>query len=120
MSTNDVFDGDPFDPEQAQAVERKAEQKADTETEQRYKALARRREAYVRVFVTGNSAQEDRDIVHDDMVKFCRGEESTFHVDERVHCLLEGRREYFHRVMDHTRLPQDALWMKYNGKSNEG
>lgn len=35
-----------------------------------------------------------------DLSKFCRANESTFHVDPRVHALLEGRREVFLRIMN--------------------
>lgn len=115
-----LFDGDPFDPEHIDLTERQEKKATETAEETKYKALARRREAYVRVFVTGNSAQEDRDIVMNDMTRFCRGDASTFDMNERVHCLLEGRREWYQRVQDHVQLTQDALWVKYNSNQNEG
>lgn len=33
-----------------------------------------------------------------DLMRFCRARESTFHVDQRAHALMEGRREVWLRL----------------------
>lgn len=43
-----------------------------------------------------------------DLRKFCRGDQSTFHTDPRVHALLEGRREVFLRILAMLNMPSEA------------
>ena len=63
--------------------------------------------AYQRVFVLDN---RDVQVVLKDLMKFCRVVESTFHPDARVAAQLDGRREVYLRILQHTRLSQDQLW----------
>lgn len=49
--------------------------------------------AYRKTF-TGKYGQ----IVAEDLARFCRDKESTFHPDARVHALGEGRREVWLRI----------------------
>lgn len=51
--------------------------------------------AYARVFETNSPFAED---VLFDLDMFCRMKESTFHPDQRVHAVLEGRREVGLRI----------------------
>lgn len=37
-------------------------------------------------------------IVMDDLAKFCRANETTFHADPRIHAVIEGRREVWLRI----------------------
>lgn len=53
--------------------------------------------------------------VLEDLAKFCRAHDSTFHADPRVAAMLEGRREVFLRIMHHLKLDPDKLWNLYGG-----
>lgn len=44
-----------------------------------------------------------------DLAKFCRADTTTFHENERMHALLEGRREVFLRIQQHINLTVDEL-----------
>lgn len=55
--------------------------------------------------------------VMDDLAKFCRANESTYHVDARAHALMEGRREVFLRIQEFLSLNADQMLEKYT-KSN--
>jgi hypothetical protein len=54
----------------------------------------------------------------EDLSRFCRGKETAFDIEERVHVLLTGRQEVWFRIMDHLRLSYDALVEKYT--ANKG
>jgi hypothetical protein len=70
--------------------------------------------AYRRVFLDHGI---DTDIVLQDLAKFCRAHESTFHADARVSALMEGRREVWTRIVHHLKLTDDQLWDIYGNKS---
>lgn len=67
--------------------------------------LAERRTDYVRTFNTPHGA-----LVLEDLAKFCRAHETTFHADPRIHAVLEGRREVWLRIQQHLNLSDDQLW----------
>ena len=71
--------------------------------------LARRRTAYIKVFLSTNFGQE----VLVDLAKFCRANESTFHPDARAHAVAEGRREVWLRIQRHLQLSDEQLWALY-------
>ena len=48
--------------------------------------------------------------VLEDLAKFCRANETTFHPDARVHAALEGRREVWLRIRAHLDLSDQQLW----------
>lgn len=73
--------------------------------------LSRRRTAYVRTFLTPFGGE-----VLEDLARFCRAHESTFHVDPRAHAVAEGRREVWLRIQKHLQLTDDQLWAIYGGK----
>lgn len=74
-------------------------------------ALLTRQQAYQRTFL--NPVGET---VLEDLARFCRAHETTFHTDPRVDALLEGRREVFLRIMHHLKLDPDAMWKLYDGR----
>lgn len=78
--------------------------------------LNSRRLAYIRVFDKANPDNPDVKALMDDLAKFCRAHESTFHPDARTHALLEGRKEVFLRIQQHLNLPEDELWALYSRK----
>lgn len=61
--------------------------------------------------MTFNSPNGKR--VLEDLARFCRANETTFHTDPRAHALLEGRREVFLRLAHHLKLSFDDLWNLY-------
>ena len=48
-----------------------------------------------------------------DLAKFCRAHDSTFHPDPRVAAMLDGRREVWLRLQHHLKLDLDTLWGLY-------
>lgn len=62
---------------------------------------------------TFNADSEADRIVMQDLSRFCRADESTFHQDPRIHAVLEGRREVFLRIMDHIGMNSEDLFIKY-------
>lgn len=79
-----------------------------TPQEKAARHLDSRRMAYLQLF-KGPVAEE----VLEDLAVFCRADASTFNPDERVHALLEGRREVWLRIQDHLNLSPDQLLAKY-------
>lgn len=69
-----------------------------------------RQRAYQQVFDPANRATR---AVLADLTRFCRGTESAFHPDPRVHAVLEGRREVLLRIQQHTNLSPDELWQLF-------
>lgn len=79
-------------------------------------AMRDRKVAYVQIFKPETTPGK---AVIEDLSKFCRQNISTFHPNERVHCLLEGRREVMIRILDFLQLPVDELCKKYGGSQWE-
>lgn len=55
-------------------------------------------------------------VVLEDLAKFCRANESTFHLDDRAHAVAEGRREVWLRIQHHLQLSDAQLWELYGRK----
>jgi hypothetical protein len=77
--------------------------------------LARRRTAYVKTFLNNTFGQE----VLQDLAKFCRANESTFHADARAHAVAEGRREVWLRIQKHLQLDDAQLWQLYGSPTSQ-
>jgi len=75
------------------------------------RALGERRFAYQQTF-NGPLART----VLEDLARFCRAHESTFHVDPRAHAMAEGRREVWLRIAQHLNLSPAQLWELYSGR----
>ena len=58
------------------------------------------------------------ELVLKDLARFCRAHSTTFHPDQRVHALLEGRREVWERIARHTNMDAETLWSYYSGEKN--
>lgn len=76
--------------------------------------LSRRRTAYVKTFLLNTFGNE----VLQDLAKFCRAHETTFHADPRAHAVAEGRREVWLRIQKHLQLDDDQLWQLYGSPSS--
>lgn len=72
--------------------------------------FGRRQHAYRATF-NGGLAH----LVLEDLAKFCRANETTFHPDSRQHALLDGRREVWLRISQHLQLSEEELWSLYTG-----
>lgn len=53
--------------------------------------------------------------VLEDLAKFCRAQESTFHADPRIAANLDGRREVWLRITNHLNLTEEQLVALYAG-----
>jgi hypothetical protein len=80
---------------------------------QRIEFLRSRKTSFERVF-NGKGTPDDVKIVLEDLGRFCRSNESTFHPDERMAAMLDGRREVWLRISDHLRLSTEELFEKYH------
>lgn len=78
---------------------------------ERVKAFLRQRQMAYRQVFAGPVAET----VLADLAKFCRASESAFHVDPRVHALLEGRREVWLRIVQHLELEEQELFRRFAG-----
>lgn len=77
--------------------------------------VRRRSRAYNTVFKNSRGGG----IVLEDLAKFCRANESTFHADARMHAVLEGRREVWLRIQQHLNLTPNELFALYTGNSHQ-
>jgi hypothetical protein len=75
--------------------------------------LGFRKQAYQQTF---NPEAKFSGAVLDDLAKFCRAHESTFHPDARIQAALEGRREVWLRIQNHLELDDETLWKLYGKK----
>jgi hypothetical protein len=47
-----------------------------------------------------------------DLIVFCRGMDSCFHPDPRLHAVAEGRREVLLRILNHLKMTPEDLYAK--------
>lgn len=78
--------------------------------------LSLRQQAYQQTFNLENQFVQR---VLADLAKFCRADDSTFHIDSRMHALIEGRREVWLRIISHIKNSPDEIWQIYGGIKNE-
>lgn len=78
--------------------------------------LLKRMQAYQHVFNSENTFLAD---VFNDLSRFCRANDTTFHIDPRAHAALEGRREVWLRIKDHLDMNVDDLLIKLGGDRGE-
>ena len=53
--------------------------------------------------------------VLEDLAKFCRANESTYHESRDIAARLDGRREVWLRIANHLHLSPEQLWKIYSG-----
>lgn len=75
--------------------------------------LRGRRMAYLDTF---DPEKKSSRVVLEDLAKFCRANETTFHPDPHVQAQLEGRREVWLRLQHHLQLSDAQLWELYGRK----
>lgn len=76
--------------------------------------LRQRQQAYQTTFL--NPVGER---VLQDLAKFCRATESTFHPDPYRAAFLEGRREVWIRIQHHLQLTDEQMWEIYGKNFNQ-
>lgn len=113
MAEESIEAADPLDPNDIEAARRHQQESAAASVNQRQEWLRSRRAAYVRVFA-GKSIDGDITIVLNDLKRFCRGAETPWHADPRIHALLTGRFEVYTRISQHLHMSFDELWEVYN------
>lgn len=112
------IEGDPFDPEQIDLAEIER-QEATGETNDKTAAYLRARQAAYKALFAGTAEEWQRELVMMDLAHFCRAYKPTFHpTNQKIQDALEGRREVYQRIMDHTCLSNEALFIKYTGTYN--
>jgi hypothetical protein len=72
--------------------------------------LKSRQRAYTKVL---RGTGVDGNIVLEDLAKFCRAHESTFHTNPRVALILQGRHEVWVRIQQHLQLSDEQMWKLY-------
>ena len=109
------LDADPLDPndiERARQIQREA---IENEISEAQAVLRARRAAYGRMF-KGNPMVGDSELVLADIKSFCRGNQTPWDADARVHALLTGRYEVYHRIQQHLTLSFDDHWTLISGE----
>ncbi len=107
LEPDDIFDGDPFDPDVVRAAEDKVYEKAG-EADDGLKAYLRERQrAYKTVF---KDSPEVRFVLQD-LALFCRAYETRYHPEDKKQHMLEGRAETFYRIITNARLDNDTLFL---------
>jgi hypothetical protein len=76
--------------------------------------FSKRSQAYARVFDTTDDPLGDRQVVLDDLMKFCHFDTGVFHRDQRMTDVLIGRQEVLHRIFDYAGLDAATLYQKYS------
>jgi hypothetical protein len=71
--------------------------------------IRRRKQAYVHTFKIEDRFASD---VLADLTRFCRGNQSTFHENQRMNDVLQGRREVLLRICDHIDMDEMELYRK--------
>ena len=79
------------------------------EQDPRRRFLLDRKQGYVSAF-----GGEKGKVVLEDLARFCRAEESTFHADARIEGIMQGRREVWIRISKHLNLTPDAMVLYFN------
>lgn len=72
--------------------------------------IRHRKQAYVHTFKHDSKFASD---VLADLAKFCRGNQTTYHSDQRMNDVLQGRREVFLRICEHLDLDERTLFEKF-------
>jgi len=79
--------------------------------------LSGRKGSYARLFDIQN---RDAQAVLTDLSKFCRAHKSTAHLDPHMAARLDGRREVWLRIQQHTKLDDETLWLLFGGPNMKG
>ena len=81
------------------------------------KYFQRRAIAYNKVFDRQSPFTEE---VLMDLAKFCRAHDSTFHKDDRISAVLEGRREVWLRIVEQLNLSVEDIYKLHRVVDKQG
>jgi hypothetical protein len=118
VAEQNIDAADPLDPSDIHAAEQLALETREEVIARKQAKLRARRDSYRRLFA-GNAMPDDHDIVLADLKRFCRGSQTPWDADPRVHALLTGRFEVYNRIVNHLNMSFDDLWEMLEGPSNE-
>lgn len=99
-------------PEERNHIIQQASAERDLRVEKIKEEIRARKLAFQRCFRDGNASTDDVVIMRRVLDRFCRKNRSTFHADQRLHALAEGRREVMLLIDDYTELTVDDLFNK--------
>lgn len=106
----DDDDAISFDPQVVLEAESRQYEKIVATDEAISNYLTMRANNYQQVFSRNNPAVE---WVLADMAVWARAYSPTWNKDQKIQDLLEGRREFYLRIMEIARLPHDVQFKKY-------
>lgn len=110
---SDFIEGDEFDPETIARLE-DAEHEDKQSAEQLLAAhLQRSKEAYTRLFKSGNPTPDDVDFVMRDLAWFCNAYDTLWKDDPRAQDRAVARREVYQRIVEYTGLDHSTLAKRY-------
>jgi hypothetical protein len=78
--------------------------------------LFRRQICYRQVF---NLQSQAAVVVLEDLAKFCRAHDSTFHPNDSAQSMMAGRREVWLRIQNHLKLSSDDLWQLHSSVAHK-
>lgn len=99
-------------PEERDHIIQKAGAEQNLRIEKVKEEIRARKLAFQRCFRDGNASKDDVVIMRRVLDRFCRKNRSTFHADQRLHALAEGRREVMLLIDDYNELTVDDLFNK--------
>jgi hypothetical protein len=118
VAEQNIDAADPLDPNDIQAAEQLALETREEIVTRKQTMLRARRDSYRRLFA-GNALTGDADMVLGDLKRFCRGNQTPWDADPRVHALLTGRFEVYNRIVNHLNMSFDDLWEMLEGPNHE-
>lgn len=115
MAEDSLELADPFDPNDIAAAKQIIEDQQQTDEARKQEFLRGRIGSYVRLF-SNKAIAGDAKAVLADLKRYCRGGQTPWADDARLHALLTGRNEVFTRINQHMTMTFDELWELYNAE----
>ena len=72
--------------------------------------IRKRKQDYAHTFEEGDRFNQ---AVLADLTRFCRGSQTTFHENQRMNDVLQGRREVLLRICEHLGMNERELYEKF-------
>lgn len=115
MAEDSLELADPFDPNDVAAAHKVIEDQQQTDEARKQEYLRGRIGSYVRLF-NNKAIAGDAKAVLADLKRYCRGGQTPWADDARLHALLTGRNEVYTRIHQHMTMTFDELWELYNAE----
>lgn len=104
---------DPLDPNDVAVAEQVATDQLQSDEVAKQEYLRGRIGSYVRLF-NNKAIAGDAKAVLADLKRYCRGGQTPWADDARLHALLTGRNEVYTRISQHMTMTFEELWELYN------